>query len=56
MTSTSFETVKYSVSDGIAEILESAKGSRFIFNLGHGITPETPIDHVAAMIEQVRAG
>lgn len=41
---------------GISDILESAKGSRFIFNLGHGITPETPIDHVASMIEQVRAG
>lgn len=42
--------------EGIARILSEAKGSRFIFNLGHGITPETPIDHVAEMIEQVRAG
>lgn len=40
----------------VAEILQAAKGSRFIFNLGHGITPETPIEHVSAMIEQVRAG
>ncbi|MEP0521620.1 MAG: uroporphyrinogen decarboxylase [Hyphomicrobiales bacterium] len=42
--------------DGVAEIMNAAKGSRFIFNLGHGITPETPIAHVSAMIDQVRAG
>ena len=42
--------------NGIATILSEAKESRFIFNLGHGITPETPIDHVAEMIAQVRAG
>lgn len=42
--------------DGVAKILSEARGSRFIFNLGHGITPETPIDHVADMIAQVRAG
>lgn len=41
---------------GIADILKAAKGSRFIFNLGHGITPETPVEHVSVMIEQVRAG
>lgn len=41
---------------GVAKILAEARGSRFIFNLGHGITPETPIDHVADMIAQVRAG
>lgn len=42
--------------NGVTEILDAAKGSRFIFNLGHGITPETPIEHVAAMINQVKAG
>jgi uroporphyrinogen decarboxylase len=25
-----------------------------IFNLGHGITPQTPIEHVEAMVAQVR--
>jgi uroporphyrinogen decarboxylase len=27
-----------------------------VFNLGHGITPETPIAHVEAMIGQIRGG
>ena len=25
-----------------------------IFNLGHGILPETPVDHVRAVVEMVR--
>jgi uroporphyrinogen decarboxylase len=24
-----------------------------IFNLGHGVLPETPVDHVTAMVEAV---
>jgi uroporphyrinogen decarboxylase len=31
-----------------------AKG-RLIFNLGHGILPETPIAHVEQMLKRVRA-
>jgi len=27
----------------------------FIFNLGHGVLPETPPAHVAALVEQVRS-
>jgi uroporphyrinogen decarboxylase len=27
-----------------------------VFNLGHGIVPQTPPEHVAALAEQVRAG
>jgi uroporphyrinogen decarboxylase len=35
-------------------ILKASKGRPHIFNLGHGIVPETPIEHVEAMIRQVR--
>ena len=36
-------------------ILHAMKGRPFIFNLGHGIVPQTPPDHVAALVERVRA-
>jgi uroporphyrinogen decarboxylase len=35
-------------------VLEAFAGGRFIFNLGHGITPQTPIGHVERMIARVR--
>lgn len=35
-------------------ILESMRGRPFIFNLGHGLIPETPPDHVAALCALVR--
>jgi uroporphyrinogen decarboxylase len=37
-------------------ILDAMRGRPFIFNLGHGIVPQTPPEHVAALMEQVRAG
>ena len=39
-----------------ATILHAMRGRPFIFNLGHGIVPQTPPEHVAALLEQVRAG
>ena len=36
-------------------ILESLAGQRFIFNLGHGVLPETDPDEVAALVDQVQA-
>ncbi len=39
---------------GIDHILASVKGRPHIFNLGHGILPETPVDHVAQLIARVR--
>ena len=36
-------------------ILRAMKGRPFVFNLGHGIVPQTPTDHVAALVERVRA-
>jgi uroporphyrinogen decarboxylase len=38
----------------VDEILEDFRGSPHIFNLGHGIKPETPIAHVERMIARVR--
>lgn len=39
----------------VRTILHAMKGRPFIFNLGHGIVPHTPPDHVAALVERVRA-
>ena len=35
-------------------ILDAFASRPHIFNLGHGITPSTPIDHVQLMLDQVR--
>ncbi|MEO8715842.1 MAG: uroporphyrinogen decarboxylase [Acetobacteraceae bacterium] len=37
-------------------ILAAMRGRPFVFNLGHGIVPETPPEHVAALVELIRAG
>lgn len=39
---------------GVDEIIENLGDGPLIFNLGHGITPQTPIAHVERMIERVR--
>lgn len=38
----------------IDRILAETRGTRHIFNLGHGILPHTPIAHVERLIEKVR--
>lgn len=43
------------LADGVDAILRTLGGGPLIFNLGHGITPETPIAHVEAMVKQVRS-
>ncbi|BCH06605.1 uroporphyrinogen decarboxylase [Mesorhizobium sp. 131-3-5] len=43
------------LSDGVEAILKALGDGPLIFNLGHGITPETPIAHVEAMVKQVRS-
>jgi uroporphyrinogen decarboxylase len=40
----------------VETILGSLAGGPFIFNLGHGILPETPIDHVARLVHLVKSG
>ena len=39
----------------IDDVLSNYAGGRLIFNLGHGIQPETPIAHVEQMVKRVRA-
>ena len=40
--------------EGVDAILEALGGGPLVFNLGHGITPETPIAHVERMVARVR--
>lgn len=42
--------------EGISLILDRLRHGPHVFNLGHGITPQTPIEHVQAMVDQVRSG
>ena len=39
---------------GVATVLDAWRGRPAIFNLGHGIVPETPPEHVAALVRSVR--
>ena len=41
--------------DSINHILASLQDRAFIFNLGHGILPETPIEHVETMVTHIRS-
>jgi uroporphyrinogen decarboxylase len=37
----------------VKEIIVAAGDTGLVFNLGHGIIPETPVDHVKALVESV---
>ena len=39
---------------GVRAILSAFHGRPHIFNLGHGILPQTPVDHVALMLDLLR--
>jgi uroporphyrinogen decarboxylase len=39
----------------VDDVLANYAGGRLIFNLGHGIQPQTPIAHVEQMLKRVRA-
>ena len=40
----------------VDDILEATRGKPHIFNLGHGILPETPITHVEQLLKRIRQG
>jgi uroporphyrinogen decarboxylase len=40
---------------GVSAIMEELAGGPFIFNLGHGILPDTPVAHVERMLARVRS-
>ncbi|MCF4166827.1 uroporphyrinogen decarboxylase [Zavarzinia compransoris] len=40
--------------DRVETILKTLGPDRFVFNLGHGVVPETPPEHVAALSRQIR--
>ena len=42
--------------EGIDAILSTMRGRAHIFNLGHGITPDTPVAHVGQLVRRVRRG
>ncbi len=41
---------------GVETILGATQDTPFIFNLGHGILPTTPIEHVQELVKLVRSG
>lgn len=41
--------------DETKRILDGMRGKKFIFNLGHGIVPHTPLENVSAVCETIRA-
>jgi uroporphyrinogen decarboxylase len=43
------------LSEGVGTILKGLGDGPLIFNLGHGITPETPVAHVEQMVKLVRS-
>ena len=38
----------------VDEIVETMAGKPFIFNLGHGIVPQTPIENVTQLVNRIR--
>ena len=43
------------LTSAVDEILDATREIPFIFNLGHGILPETPVENVEKLVKQIRA-
>ncbi len=43
------------LAEAVDDLLTTTRGTRFIFNLGHGVVPEIPVEHVADLMARVRA-
>ena len=41
--------------EAIERIVRTLSSGRFVFNLGHGVLPQTPPEHVADLMERLRA-
>ena len=37
----------------VREVRRSLGGGPYVFNLGHGVLPDTPVEHIAAAVDQV---
>ena len=46
---------KERIREAVRKILSEMKGHPHIFNLGHGVLKDTPEDHVAYLVDTVRA-
>ncbi|PLX38756.1 MAG: uroporphyrinogen decarboxylase [Hyphomicrobiales bacterium] len=40
--------------EGVDRVMSALRDGRFIFNLGHGVTPDTPPENVGRMVKRVR--
>lgn len=40
----------------VRELLDAFQKTPYVFNLGHGILPQTPVDHVAQLVDLVKTG
>ena len=43
------------IKKAVAEMIEAFGAQKYIANLGHGITPNVPVDHARAFVDAVRA-